>query len=64
MSWVTKICDDYGISIYKLSQLTGISEQTLYAAAKRNSKLSNYRIIKKLADEFCVDVEELEERYM
>lgn len=45
-STINELCQERGISIYKLSQDTGISQQTLSVLGKRGGNLSSTNLMK------------------
>ena len=48
-----------GLTIKELSEMSGVSINTLYSITKRDNIMARYDIVKKIADTLHIDVEEL-----
>ncbi len=48
MHWVKDICNDYGLTQYQLSKITGIRQSTLSSSKKRGSRLDSANMMDKL----------------
>lgn len=53
------ILEEKGITILELSQITGISKNTLYAITKRDNDTMKYENLKKIADALNMTPDEI-----
>ena len=54
-----EILKDQGLTIKELSELSGVSINTLYSITKRDNNMARYDIVKKIANALDISVEEL-----
>lgn len=57
-----KLLDERGMSVYKLSKLSGISEQTLYSLVSGRSKEPSLGRAKEIATALGMTLDELAEK--
>jgi transcriptional regulator with XRE-family HTH domain len=65
MHWTERIASDYGITMYQLSESTGVSRQFLSNCKRRNTPIDriNAGLAAHIAEYLNMTVEELLEKY-
>lgn len=65
MSYVKKLCDDYGLNENQLSKMSNISRSSLNSDKKNNTSIENIKSknLNKLSKTLDASMEELYKRY-